>query len=137
MRSYRLQWWLTVGAMLVLPVMAYAQEATLSGTLTDTTGGALPGVTVRAVHEASGNSFEAVTDERGDYRLGVRVGSYRLTAELSGFGPLTWTVTVLVGQQAVTNLQLGVSGVQESVTVTWEPPLLDTCLLYTSPSPRD
>ena len=38
-----------------MPVLAHAQEATLSGTVTDTTGGALPGVTVRAVHEASGN----------------------------------------------------------------------------------
>ena len=58
--------WLMVGVMLALPVVAQAQEATLNGTVSDTTGGALPGVTVRAVHEASGNSFEAVTDARGD-----------------------------------------------------------------------
>ena len=62
MRSHRLQRWLAVGAMLALPVMVHAQEASLNGTVSDTTGGALPGVTVRAVHEASGNSFEAVTD---------------------------------------------------------------------------
>src|SRR5262245_59885149 len=126
MRSQRLQRWLVVGALLGLPVMAYAQEAVLSGVVTDSTGGALPGVTVRAGHEASGNSFETVDDERGDYRISVRVGAYRLTAELSGFSPRTRTVTVLVGQQAVANLQLGVSGVQESVTVTGEAPLLDT-----------
>jgi hypothetical protein len=82
-------------------------------------------VTVRAVHEASGNSFEAVTDERGNYRLAVRVGAYRLTTELAGFASVTRTVTVLVGQQAIMNLQMGVSGVQESVTVTGEAPLLD------------
>jgi hypothetical protein len=105
--------------------MAHAQEATLSGTVTDTTGGALPGVTVRAVHEASGNSFEAVTDERGDYRIPARVGAYRVTAELPGFAPITRTVTLLVGQAAVVNLQLALSGVQESVTVTGEAPLLD------------
>ncbi|MBI2828515.1 MAG: carboxypeptidase regulatory-like domain-containing protein, partial [Acidobacteria bacterium] len=80
MRPHRLRRWLTVGVMLALPAMAHAQEATLSGSVTDTTGGALPGVTVRAVHEASGNSFEAVTDERGDYRIPARVGAYRLTA---------------------------------------------------------
>jgi hypothetical protein len=108
-----------------LPVLGHAQEATLSGTVTDTTGGALPGVTVRAVHEASGNSFEAVTDSGGEYRIPVRVGSYRLNAELSGFAPVTRTVTLLVGQQAVVNLQMAVSGVQESVTVTGEAPLLD------------
>jgi hypothetical protein len=124
----RLHWalrWLLLAAMLALPTAVAAQEATLSGTVTDTTGGALPGVTVRAVHEASGNSFEAVTDERGDYRIPARVGAYRITAELSGFAPATQTVTLLVGQAAVINLQLSLSGVQESVTVTGEAPLLD------------
>ena len=125
MRSHRFHRWVMVGAMLALPMMAYAQEATLSGTVSDTTGGALPGVTVRAVHQASGNSFEAVTDERGGYRMPVRVGAFRVTAELSGFAPLTRTLTLLVGQEAVVNLQMGVSGVQESVTVTGEAPLLD------------
>ena len=125
MRSHRLQRWLTVGFMLAMPVMGYAQEATLSGAVSDTTGGALPGVTVRAVHETSGNSFEAVTDARGDYRIPARVGAYRVTAELAGFAPATRTVTLLVGQEAVVNLQMAVSGVQESVTVTGEAPLLD------------
>ena len=125
MRSHLLRGWLAVGAILALPVMAHAQEAALSGTVSDTTGGALPGVTVRAVHEASGNSFEAVTDARGDYRLAVRVGAYRLTAELAGFAPVTRTLELLVGQQAVVNLQMGVSGVREAVTVTGEAPLLD------------
>src|SRR5690242_1024967 len=120
-----LRQWLAAAAMVALPALTYAQEATLIGTITDTTGGALPGVTVQAVHEASGNSFEAVTDERGDYRLPVRVGAYRITVELAGFAPLTRTVTLLVGQEAVVNLQLAVSGLQESVTVTAEAPLLD------------
>src|SRR5207247_6270307 len=47
------------------------------------------------------------------------------TAELAGFAPVTRTVTLLVGQEAVVNLQMGVSAVQESVTVTGEAPLLD------------
>src|SRR5687768_17743810 len=108
-----------------LPFTAHAQEAAVSGTVTDGTGGALPGVTVRAVHEASGNSFEAVTDERGDYRLALRVGAYQVTAELPGFATVTRSLTLLVGQQAVANLQMALSGVQESVTVTGEAPLLD------------
>jgi len=64
MRSSRFQQWLMVGAMLALPVMVHAQEATLSGTVTDTTGGALPGVTIQAVHssleqpDSSGGRFE-------------------------------------------------------------------------------
>ena len=120
-----LQRCLTVAAILVLPIVAHAQEATLSGAVTDETGGALPGVVVRAVHEASGNNFETTTDERGNYRLPVRVGSHRLTAELPGFVLINRTLVLLVGQQAVVNLQMVVSAVQESVTVTGEAPLLN------------
>jgi len=57
-----------VGAMLAIlgmPRVGHAQEATVTGTVTDTTGGVLPGVTIKGVNEASGNSFETVTDARG------------------------------------------------------------------------
>ena len=51
------------GAMLLLlPVVAHAQEAMISGTITDATGGVLPGVTLTALHDATGNTFVAVTD---------------------------------------------------------------------------
>src|SRR5687768_6946406 len=100
--------------LVAMPLPAVAQEAALSGTVTDSTGGALPGVTVRAVHEASGNSFEAVTDERGSFHIPSRVGAYRITAELPGFAAVSRTVTLLVGQTAVIDLQMALSGVQES-----------------------
>ena len=96
---------LVVGAMLALPVTGYAQDATMSGTVTDSTGGVLPGVTVTALHEASGNTFEAVTDERGTYRIAARAGVYRITAMLPGFATVTRSgLEVLVGQQAVVHL---------------------------------
>ena len=97
--------------MLALPVLAHAQEATLSGTVADSTGGALPGVTVTAVHTASGNSFEAVTDERGDSRIPVRIGVHTLMADLAGFTPATRNLTLLVGQTAVVELTMAVGGV--------------------------
>ena len=80
---------LYVCLVLTLPAAAYSQEATLSGTVTDATGAVLPGVTVRAVHEASGNSFEAITDSRGAYRIPARIGGYVITAELAGFATVT------------------------------------------------
>jgi hypothetical protein len=58
--------------LLALPALAFAQEATLTGTITDSTGGVLPGVTVMAVNDASGNQFESVTDGRGIYRIPAR-----------------------------------------------------------------
>ena len=117
---------LLVSALLLLPVAAFAQEATLTGAVTDSTGGVLPGVTVTAVNEATGNTFEGITDERGIYRIPVRIGVYNLTAELSGFTTLMRTgVQLLVGQTASIDLQMAPSTVQETVTVTAEAPLLN------------
>ncbi len=114
-------------AILALPVIAHAQDATLSGTVTDTTGGVLPGVTVTAVNEASGNTFESVTDAHGGFQIPVRTGAYRVTAQLQGFAVVTRSgLELLVGQQAVVNLQLSPSAVRESVTVTGEAPLVTT-----------
>jgi hypothetical protein len=122
----------------MLPLGAFAQEATLSGTVTDSTGGVLPGVTITATHTATGNTFVAVTDEKGGYRIPVRVGMFKVDAELPGFGTVTRQVELLVGQTAVLNLQMAPSTVQESVTVTGEAPLVDTTTssLGTNVDPR-
>src|SRR2546430_9243684 len=85
------RWLMVVGVFLVLPSLASAQEAVLTGTVTDSTNAVVPGVVIRAVHEASGNTFDAVTDQRGGYRLSGRIGTYPVTAELSGFNNPTRT----------------------------------------------
>jgi hypothetical protein len=111
---------------LALPAAGYAQEAVINGILTDSTGGVLPGVTVTAVHEATGNRFDVVTDERGSYRIPARVGGYAITAELPGFKTVSRTgVQLLVGQTATVNLQMSPSIVEETVTVTADAPLLN------------
>jgi hypothetical protein len=115
-----------VYAFLFLPALVYAQEATFAGAITDSSGAVLPGVTITAVHEASGNTFAAVTDERGEFRLPVRVGSYRLAFELSGFTTVNRSVQILIGQTAEVDVQMSPSAVQETVTVTGEAPLVDT-----------
>jgi len=126
MRAMVLRRLMMVVSILTFPVLVHAQEATLSGSITDSTGGVLPGTTVRAVHVASGNTFDAVTDERGGYRIAVRVGVYQITAELQGFTTVTRSgLELLVGQQSVVNLQMAPSALQESVTVTGEAPLID------------
>ena len=118
---------LTVLALLVAaPFAAFAQEATLTGTVTDSTGGVLPGVTITATQTATGNTFVGVTDEKGGFRIPVRVGLLKVDAELPGFGTVSRQVEMLVGQTATLTLQLSPSTVQESVTVTGEAPLVDT-----------
>src|SRR5258705_3534909 len=107
---------LGVIAILALPVIVHAQEATLKGTISDTTGGVLPGVTVTAIHEASGNTFTGVTDERGGYQIPLRTGNYRITAELSGFATVTSHLELVVGQQTSLNIRMPPGALQETVT---------------------
>jgi len=123
----RFQWLIIVGAFFALPMTGFAQEATLSGAVADSTGAVLPGVAVTAVHEASGNISDTVTDGLGTYRIPARVGTYRVTATLPGFTTVIRTgVALLVGQQVVVNIEMAPSSVQESVTVTGEAPLIST-----------
>ena len=126
MRSRLIGWAILVGALLALPAGALAQEAVLTGSITDATGAVLPGVTVTAVHEATGNRFTAVTDERGVYRIAARTGVYRLTAELQGFRAVTRDgLQLLVGQVMTVNLPMLEATAAETVTVTADAPLLD------------
>ena len=112
--------------LLLIPVTASAQEAVLTGAVTDATGGVLPGVTVTAVLEATGNRFVAVTDALGTYRIPARVGGYTVTAELQGFTTVTRpSINLLVGQTAHVGIVMAPSTVQETVTVTAEAPLLN------------
>jgi len=130
MRSRRVAWLVVVSTFLFVPLLAHAQDtsvtAFISGRIVDATGGVLPGVTVRAVHDATGNAFETVTDGLGAYRIAVRTGVFRVTAELQGFNAMNREVEVLLGQTAVINLQMAPAGVAETLTVTGEAPLIET-----------
>jgi len=115
-----------VGVVLASVGTVQAQEAAVIGSVTDSTGAVLPGVTVTAQHEASGNTFTAVTDERGAYRIPARVGGYQISAELQGFSVVQRRrAELLVGQTVVVNLQMAIAGVAETVTVSGEAPLLN------------
>jgi hypothetical protein len=125
-RSRFAGWLLAIAMVAGWPAVSQAQEAVLMGTVTDTTGGVLPGATVTAVHEATGNTFEAVTEGAGTFRIPVRVGSYRVTAQLQGFQTVTRTnVQLLLGQQLNLGLELAPATLSETVTVTGEAPLID------------
>ena len=117
---------LVMGMIIALPGVGYAQDSTMTGTATDSTGAVLPGVTVTATNTESGNTFVGVSDERGNFRLPVRIGTYRVTAELTGFTTVNRNLQMLVGQTAVVNFQMAPSSLQETVTVTGEAPLVDT-----------
>jgi len=126
-RSNICGWLLVIAAFVALPAASHAQESTLAGTVVDSTGGVLPGVPVIAIHLATGNVFEGISDGSGQFRMPVRTGVYEVTAALPGFQTVTQTdVNLLLGEIIETTLTLAPATLEETVTVTGEAPLIDT-----------
>src|SRR4249920_124374 len=107
---------------------AWAQQGTIIGTAVDETKAALPGVAITATDQDTGRVFSAITNDRGEYRIGnVLPGKYTLQAELSGFSTVVLRdVELLVGQNATIPLTLKLATVSETLTVLGESPLVDT-----------
>src|SRR5215831_14238543 len=116
--------------LIVVPAVASAQTgAALTGVVTDTTGAVLPGVTVEARSPALIEQVRsAVTDETGRYRIvDLRPGTYSVTFSLPGFANVAREGIELSGSFiANVNAELRVGGLQETVTVSGETPLVDT-----------
>jgi hypothetical protein len=114
------------------PPAAYPQggtaTATLSGKISDGTGGVLPGVTVTVVNVATNQSRAVTTNEEGVYRFaGLAPGKYTVAAELQGFAKFVQPeVTLNVGAAADLNVTMRVSNLSETVTVTGEAPIVES-----------
>jgi outer membrane receptor protein involved in Fe transport len=94
------------------------QTGTLQGSVTDTSGAALPGVLVTARSAAVQGARDTVTGAAGDYFLrGLPPGVYEITFELSGFTTGRQTVTVSLGLPAELKVQMNPAGVTESIQV--------------------
>ena len=107
---------------------AQTNTGQISGIVRDSSGGVLPGATVAALHPASGQSFERVTDAAGRFYLPeLRVGQWDITVRLAGFAPQTTRGVVLeIGRTLTLEFALGLEGLAEEVTVTGTAPLLQT-----------
>src|SRR6058998_158407 len=116
-------------AMLAPAALVSAQGTTgsISGFVTDDTGGALPGTTVTVRHVETDQKRVVVTDSAGRYRAQqLAPGKYEVTVELQGFRTARVTdLTLTVGQDAGVNMQLKVGGLDEQVTVTGEAALVN------------
>ena len=91
------------------------------GTLTDSTGAVLPGVTMTLTGPNLQGSRIAVSDEQGVYRFrNIPPGAdYKLMAQLSGFRDSTQErIQVSLGQEGTVNLAMAPAGVAEQVNVT-------------------
>lgn len=77
----------TIAGLLAAPLAALAQDSAVAGTVTDRTGGVLPGVTVEAAGPAlAGGPRATVTDGEGRYLVdGLPAGDYSISFTLPGF----------------------------------------------------
>jgi hypothetical protein len=122
------KWFLAVlSLLLILTPGLYAQEQTgaISGTVVDNQNQPLPGATVEAISQ-SGLTLRTVTDEKGRFRFPrVLLGTYKITASISGFIPAeVKDVAVALGKEVTVTFTLQ-PGFAEEVTVTAGGALVD------------
>jgi len=123
-------WGVLVGTVLLLAAAnAWAQAtAQINGTVSDTSGAVLPGVTVVAIQSDTGFRRETVTDAEGAYALlNLPIGPYRLEASLQGFRSFVQTGIVLqVSSNPVIKVTLELGQLSETLTVEGQAPLVET-----------
>jgi Carboxypeptidase regulatory-like domain/TonB-dependent Receptor Plug Domain len=125
-----------LGAALIIGLApaARAQLATgnIYGEVSDASGAVLPGATVTLTGPNVGTQT-TTTGTKGEFRfLNLDPGTYRLAVSLPGFGPITRDVIVNTGTNANLTFSLKVAGVEETVTVTAETPVVDPKKMGTS-----
>jgi outer membrane receptor protein involved in Fe transport len=117
------------GLLLALPAAARAQATgTISGSVTDQSGAALPGVTVEATNQDTNQARSGTSGTDGVYTIPLLPpGRYHVKASLTGFSTLTRErVTVSATETARVDLSLSVGQVSETLTIIGETPLIET-----------
>jgi hypothetical protein len=118
----------TLGVVLVLSTPALAQKTTgdITGTVTDSTGGVVPGVALTAVCTETNLTRTNTADARGVYSLPeLPVCIYRVTAEIQGFKTVSRQVQVAVNTVSKVDFKLEVGAQSETITVEGVSPLVE------------
>ncbi len=109
-------------------------EGGVRGHVRDAQGGVLPGVSVTASSPSAPAAFTAVSDSEGAYRfLSLPPGDYIIVAQLSGFSKYVRTdVQIRAGRNIALDIPMKVGGLEETVEVTADSPLLEVQKATTS-----
>ena len=102
--------------------------ASIAGVIKDPSGAVLPGVTVEASSPALiEKTRTVVSDGSGQYRIvDLRPGTYSVAFTLTGFNTVKRDAIELSGTFVATvNIEMKVGGVQETITVSGETPVVD------------
>jgi hypothetical protein len=111
-------------AMLVLLIFsgqAFCQSnSSIGGSITDATGGVLPGASITVTNVATGITQKVVTNSAGVYAVpGLQVGSYKVTAEMAGFQTQAKTdIRLEALAQLKLNFELSVAARQDVVEIS-------------------
>jgi iron complex outermembrane receptor protein len=113
----------TIGYAAPASVLAQAGTATAASTITgvvrDSSGGAIPGATVRIINEATNVAVEAISDAQGTYRIAALLpGQYRVETTLDGFEAPVRRVSLDTSQTLAIDITMSPSRVTEAVVVT-------------------
>jgi hypothetical protein len=133
-RRYFLSYWaalplLLLGAIFCASPRALAQEfrGTISGVVTDSSGAVVPEADVSAREASTGTESHVKTDSAGQFVIPFLLpGTYSMTVERTGFQTVVQTGIVLEAQgHPIVNIALRAGAVNQTVTVTAAPELLD------------
>jgi Carboxypeptidase regulatory-like domain len=120
---------LTIAFVVSTALPSFAQVGgSLSGTVKDSSGGVVPGVSVSAVNTILGTEFNTVTDGQGLYTFPkLPVGKYTLTLVLEGFKPQKRAgIQVDADSASQINVTLEIGEQSETVTVSVNAIRVDT-----------
>ncbi|MBC7928080.1 MAG: carboxypeptidase regulatory-like domain-containing protein, partial [Bryobacteraceae bacterium] len=107
--------------ILLSAASSLAQQTSVSGTITDTSGAVIPEAVVRLLQQGGGATRSTLTAPGGTYSFpALAAESYRLRVEVPGFTPAERTMSLLVGQTVTVDIQLQPANAATTVDVSAE-----------------
>ena len=107
--------------VLFAPAFVFAQGTTgvISGTVRDSSGGVIPGASVKVVNETTNAAINLITNPDGTYKAdALAPGAYRVETSLDGFEPAQRRTTLAAGQATTIDVTLDPARFSQSVVVT-------------------
>ncbi|MGB7601567.1 MAG: carboxypeptidase regulatory-like domain-containing protein [Candidatus Sulfotelmatobacter sp.] len=117
------------GLLAISAGLAYGQaiDGNVVGTVLDSQGAAVVGAQVNAVNVSTNVVATTKTNSAGEYRFdNLLVGTYKITAKMTGFKTITEQVDVELNKTGTRNLTLTPGAASETVEVSGTPPTIDT-----------
>jgi outer membrane cobalamin receptor len=103
----------------VNPTSTFAQNATITGVVSDQTGAVIAGAKVSATNSRTRQTREAVTDAQGTFTLAnLAAGSYTVVASAHDFQSVSRQIRISAGETATADFQLSVQRAGEEMKVS-------------------